>query len=159
MGFVSPRERRLWALCAGYLALLYASLPFTPLLISYLQGRGLLEASVALLFGSAGMALLLWISRQRPTRREIGLLILFFIARVFPLKAQDRAIRAEENLRHYVLTGKLLDARLTPRQIIGLRFAADEEFVELAHKAAEENLSEDAIKKAIKNWRPDTYRV
>ena len=30
-------------------------------------------------------------------------------ARSFALKAQDRAIRAEEQLRHYVLTGKLLD--------------------------------------------------
>ena len=89
----------------------------------------------------------------------IGLLILFFFARAFPLKAQDRAIRAEENLRHYVLTGKLLDSRLTIRQIVGLRFAADQEFAELARKAAEENLSEDGIKKAIRSWRPDTYRV
>src|SRR5580704_16095207 len=47
----------------------------------------------------------------------------FFYIRTFPLKAQDRAIRAEENLRHYVLTGKLLDPRLTLRQIIALRFA------------------------------------
>ena len=87
------------------------------------------------------------------------LLLLFFFSRVFPLKAQDRAIRAEENLRHYVVTGKLLDPRLTIRQIIGLRFAPDEEFVALAQKAAAENLSEDAIKKAIKHWRADTYRV
>jgi hypothetical protein len=75
------------------------------------------------------------------------------------LKAQDRAIRAEENLRHYVMTGKLLDPKLTVRQIIGLRFASDQEFVELAGRAVEENLSEDAIKKAVKNWRADTYRV
>jgi hypothetical protein len=75
------------------------------------------------------------------------------------LKAQDRAIRAEENLRHYVLTGKLLDPRVTTRQVISLRFAPDEELVALAQKAAEENLSEDEIKKAIKNWRSDDYRV
>ena len=37
-------------------------------------------------------------------------LLLFVFVRAFPLKAQDRAIRAEEQLRHYVLTGKLLDA-------------------------------------------------
>ncbi len=89
----------------------------------------------------------------------VCLLILFFIARLFPLKAQDRAIRAEENLRHYVMTGKLLNPKLTVRQIIGLRFASDQEFVELAGRAVEENLSEDAIKKAVKNWRADTYRV
>ena len=86
-------------------------------------------------------------------------LILMALARVFALKAQDRAIRAEENLRHFVLTGKLLDPRLTIRQIIGLRFAPDEEFVELARKAADQNLSEDEIKRAVKNWKADTYRV
>jgi len=80
-------------------------------------------------------------------------------ARMFALKAQDRAIRAEENLRHFAMTGKLLDSRLSVRQIIGLRFASDEEFVALARKAADESLTEDAIKKAVKNWRADTYRV
>ena len=86
-------------------------------------------------------------------------LLLFFFCRIFALKAQDRAIRAEENLRHFVLTGKLLDPRLTIRQIIGLRFAPDDEFVELARRAAQDGLTEDAIKQAVKNWRADTYRV
>jgi hypothetical protein len=86
-------------------------------------------------------------------------LMLFFFCRIFALKAQDRAIRAEENLRHFVLTGKVLDPRLTVRQIIGLRFASDDEFPALAAKAATENISEDAIKRAVKNWRADTYRV
>ena len=85
----------------------------------------------------------------------VAALIVMFLARIFALKAQDRAIRAEENLRHFALTGKLLDSRLTLRQIIGLRFAADGEFVSLAQKAADEKLSEDAIKRAIRQWRPD----
>jgi len=89
----------------------------------------------------------------------VCLALLSVTARLFSLKAQDRAIRAEENLRHYVMTGKLLNPKLTVRQIIGLRFASDQEFVELAGRAVEENLSEDAIKKAVKNWRADTYRV
>jgi hypothetical protein len=84
---------------------------------------------------------------------------LFWYCRIFPLKAQDRAIRAEENLRHFALTGQLLDPRLTIRQIIGLRFADDDELVELAKRAADEGLSEESIKKAIRSWRPDTYRV
>ncbi|MGB9455566.1 MAG: DUF6526 family protein [Bryobacteraceae bacterium] len=79
--------------------------------------------------------------------------------RIFSLKAQDRAIRAEENLRHYVLTGKLLDPRLGIRQIIALRFASDAEFAALAARAAQESLSEDAIKRAVEHWRADTYRV
>lgn len=86
-------------------------------------------------------------------------LILSGFCRMYALKAQDRAIRAEENLRHYSLTGKLLDSRLTVRQIVGLRFASDEEFPALAQRAAQENLSGDAIKRSIENWRADTYRV
>jgi hypothetical protein len=82
-----------------------------------------------------------------------------FLARVFALKAQDRAIRAEENLRHYVLAGKLLDPRLSIRQIIALRFATEAEYAALARRAAEEGLAPDAIKRAIQNWRPDVYRV
>jgi len=80
-------------------------------------------------------------------------------ARMFALKAQDRAIRAEENLRHFVMTGKLLDPRLTVQQIIGLRFGSDEEFVALARRAAEESLAQKDIKRAVKKWRADTYRV
>jgi hypothetical protein len=79
--------------------------------------------------------------------------------RMYALKAQDRAIRAEENLRHFVLTGKLLDPRIGIQQVIALRFAPDDEFVALASRAAEENLTPDAIKQAVKNWRADTYRV
>ena len=80
-------------------------------------------------------------------------------ARMFALKAQDRAIRAEENLRHFVLTGKLLDPRLTVKQIVGVRFASDDEFVALARRAAEDGLPQKDIKQAVKNWRADTYRV
>jgi hypothetical protein len=80
-------------------------------------------------------------------------------ARAFALRAQDRAIRAEENLRHYVLTGELLDARLTPKQTVALRFASDAELAELARRAADQNMSPDEIKRGVRVWRPDTYRV
>ncbi|MGC8761216.1 MAG: DUF6526 family protein [Bryobacteraceae bacterium] len=86
----------------------------------------------------------------------------FFIAayaRIFALKAQDRAIRAEENLRHFVLAGRLLDPRLSVKQIVALRFASDDEFVDLARRAAEEGMEPDAIKRAIRNWRADHDRV
>jgi hypothetical protein len=90
---------------------------------------------------------------------SICTLLIGYCARTFPLKAQDRAIRAEENLRHYVLTGKLLDPRLTIQQIIAVRFASDAEFPALAQRAAEENLPPVEIKKAVKNWRADWHRV
>ncbi len=86
-------------------------------------------------------------------------IFIFFFARIFPLKAQDRAIRAEERLRHFVLTGKPLDSRLTMQQIIGLRFASDSEFPELAKRAAEAGMPADEIKKAIQNWRADHDRL
>ncbi len=79
--------------------------------------------------------------------------------RQFSLKAQDRAIRAEENLRHFVLTGKLLDTRLKINQVIALRFASDEEFVNLAKKAVDEGLGSKEIKKQINNWRADYHRA
>jgi hypothetical protein len=81
------------------------------------------------------------------------------LLRTFALKAQDRAIRAEENLRHFALNGSLLNPKLGTRQIIGLRFASDEELGDLAERAAKESLSENDIKKAIKSWRGDNYRV
>lgn len=87
------------------------------------------------------------------------LIFLFFFTRIFALKAQNRAIRAEENFRYYLLTGKPLDDRLTIGQVIALRFAPDEELSALAANAAEEKMSPDAIKRAIKNWKGDFHRV
>ncbi len=90
---------------------------------------------------------------------SVTLLLLSFFLRSFALRAQDRAIKAEENFRHYLLTGKPLSNKITVRQIIGLRFSSDEEFPALAEKAEKENLSEKEIKQQIKNWKADTYRV
>ena len=93
------------------------------------------------------------------TAISFALVLLFLFCRVFQLKAQDRAIRAEENLRHYVLAGNLLDKRLSVKQIVALRFASDGEFVALAQKAANESMTPDAIKRAVKSWRADTDRL
>ncbi len=90
---------------------------------------------------------------------SIVVVIFGLLGRIFALRAQDRAIRAEENLRHFAATGKLLDDRLGTKQVVALRFASDGEFVAMARRAAEEALPPEAIKRSIKNWRPDTYRV
>jgi len=94
------------------------------------------------------------------------LMVVFFLlfliaglARIYSLKVQDRVIRNEENFRHFLLTGKTLDAKLQLRQIIALRFAADAEFPGLAQRAVAENLSSRQIKEAISQWRGDYYRV
>jgi hypothetical protein len=90
---------------------------------------------------------------------SVLLMLTALFGRFFALKAQDRAIVAEEKFRHYLLTQKPLPEGLTIRQIIGLRFASDEEFPQLAQRAVKENLSEEQIKKEIKNWKGDYYRV
>lgn len=88
-----------------------------------------------------------------------SLISVSFHCRSFALKAQDRAIRAEENLRYFILTGRRLNQDLSLNQIIALRFASDDEFVSLTAKAIEQNLKPDEIKRLIKNWRPDYYRA
>lgn len=110
--------------------------------------RGLLKATDDNLYSTSLLVLVGFI-----------LLLMFFYLRIFALKAQDRAIRAEEKLRYFILTGKALSTTITTRQIIGLRFASDDEFVSLVEKAEKENLSESEIKRSIKNWKPDHYRV
>jgi hypothetical protein len=80
-------------------------------------------------------------------------------ARWFALRVQDRAARADERLRYYILTQQMLPSVLRMGQIIALRFASDEEFVALVDRAVQENLSPKEIKKAIKNWRGDYHRV
>lgn len=85
--------------------------------------------------------------------------LLFWYTRAFPLRAQDRLILLEEKLRHQQLTGKPLDPRLRPSQVIALRFASDAEFAALAQKAADENLPAPEIKKQIRHWKADRFRV
>ncbi|MBB6108801.1 hypothetical protein SAMN05421821_10336 [Mucilaginibacter lappiensis] len=86
-------------------------------------------------------------------------LLMGLFVRIFPLKAQDRAIRAEEGLRYFILTRKPLDSRLTIAQIAALRFAPDAELIPLMERVIAENLSASEIKQAIKNWRADHHRV
>jgi uncharacterized membrane protein len=89
----------------------------------------------------------------------VALMISYVKIRSFPIIAQDRAIRAEENLRYFTLTGKLFDSRLTISQIIALRFAPDSELVALTDRAIKENLSNKEIKKSIQNWKADHHRA
>jgi hypothetical protein len=82
--------------------------------------------------------------------------------RQYPVKVQDRVIRLEERLRLQALAPSEWHSqiyRLTEDQLIGLRFAADDEVVELAKQALEHNLNRKQIKERIKDWRPDNWRV
>jgi Family of unknown function (DUF6526) len=82
--------------------------------------------------------------------------------RTYPLKVQDRIIRLEERLRLQALAPEQWHGqiyRLSEDQLIGLRFASDDEVVELAKQALEHNLNRKQIKERIKDWRPDEWRV
>lgn len=88
--------------------------------------------------------------------------VALFKLRLYPLKVQDRVIRLEERLRLQSLTPLEWHTqiyRLSEDQLIGLRFAADDEVVELAKQALEHNLNRKQIKERIKNWRADYWRV
>jgi hypothetical protein len=89
----------------------------------------------------------------------IVMIPLYWWVRSFALKAQDRAIRAEENFRHFILTGSPLPQGLGMGQVVALRFASDAEFPGLAVRAINEKISGNEIKQAIQNWRADHYRA
>ena len=92
-----------------------------------------------------------------------ALVILFLYARLFALKAQDRVIRVEMRLRMRERLPDDLQGRIdefTPQQMVGLRFAGDAELPDLARKVLDENITAATpIKKLIKDWRGDYYRV
>ena len=123
----------------------------TPLILIAILGGSIVNLILADAHTHYSAALILLIS--------VVLIIIYWYARRFALVAQDRAIRAEENLRYFILTGKPFDSRLRMSQIIALRFAPDDEFPALAKKAVEENLRSKEIKAAIQKWKADHHRV
>lgn len=93
----------------------------------------------------------------------LALIITAFAARVFALKVQDRVIRLEMRLRlREVLPadmqGKILS--LSPKQLVGLRFAGDAELPSLVSQVLKDNItSADAIKKMVTDWQADDLRA
>ena len=93
---------------------------------------------------------------------SVGIFIPFLRIRTYALKVQDRVIRLEERLRLQSLAPAEWHTqiyKLSVDQLIGLRFAADDEVVALAKTALEQSLNRKQIKERIKNWRHDNWRI
>ena len=92
----------------------------------------------------------------------LALLVAMTRIRGYPIRIQDRVIRLEERLRLMSVLQEPLRSRigeLLDKQLVGLRFASDEELPGLVQRALDEKLSSADIKKAIVKWRPDNSRV
>ena len=92
----------------------------------------------------------------------VAFILMLLYLRIFPLQAQDRVIRLEEQMR----MGRLLPDDLKARvgeirrgQMIALRFASDDELADRVREALDEKLSSKDIKKRIQTWRPDYHRL
>lgn len=111
-----------------------------------------------------------WHAYRIPTRWNMwyvvvafGLVALTFAARVMALTVQDRLIRLEQRMRMQSILPAPIMARfgeLSRRQIVGLRFAGNDELAGLVERCLSGELKNDEdVKKQIKNWQPDWIRA
>ena len=91
-----------------------------------------------------------------------AVLMVFFWARIFALRVQDRVIRLEMHLRMVQLVPDLGPrvGEFSIGQLCALRFASDAEFPDLARRVLTEKLDDrTAIKKMVREWRADHLRA
>ena len=92
-----------------------------------------------------------------------ALLTLGFLSRIMALTVQDRVIRLE--MRHRLKDTLPADLRgrigeLTPKQLVALRFASDDELPVLVREVLAGSLTtQKGIKERVKNWQGDHLRV
>lgn len=106
---------------------------------------------------------------RRPTMSDalfllmsVAFLVAVFRIRIYALKVQDRLIRLEERLRLAGILPEPLRSRLdelSESQLIALRFAPDAEVTALVEQTLANRWKGADIKKAIRKWRPDYFRV
>lgn len=80
----------------------------------------------------------------------------------YALTLQNRIVRLELRYRYFSLTGKrfeIIEVQLKDEQLFALRFAPDEEFLQLIEKTISKNFTNIQIKKAIIHWKGDYERV
>lgn len=108
-----------------------------------------------------------WMNPNRSTAFAavvaFGFVAAAFASRLMALKVQDRVIRLELQARMRGCLPAELQARmheLTPRQMVALRFAGDNELADLVRDVLAGKLAtQKAIKLQIKNWQGDYLRA
>ncbi len=93
----------------------------------------------------------------------VGVFLAVFAARGEALTVQNRIIRLEMRLRLRELLPASMHAQilsLTVGQLVGLRFAGDDELPALVDRCLKGELkSASDVKKAVKNWQADWLRA
>lgn len=80
----------------------------------------------------------------------------------YALTLQNRLILQEVDFRYYRMTGTTLEEaglQLTDEQVFAVRFASDEEFLDLIQRVHRDKLQPEVIKSEIKKWKADNRRV
>lgn len=94
---------------------------------------------------------------------SLALAAMILLVRTYPLKVQDRVIRLEERMRLERLMPAGLSSKVpefSAGQLCALRFCADDEVSELAGRILNEGtLGRAEIKRQIKTWKPDEFRI
>ena len=97
------------------------------------------------------------------TLMAIAIACAVLAARVMANTVQDRVIRLEMRLRLAGILPAAMQSRindLTPKQMVGLRFASDTELPGLVEKCLSGELKDgEAVKKQVKNWVGDFLRA
>ena len=103
------------------------------------------------------------LDRLALTLLALSLVMATFYVRLYPLRLQDRVIRNEERLRLLEILPDDLRSHvgeLTTRQLIGIRFAPDDEVTDIVRRIVDGELTEmKEIKRAVRNWRADHQRI
>jgi hypothetical protein len=93
---------------------------------------------------------------------SVAMVVVTLRARQYALRVQDRLIRLEERERLEGLVSEPWRSRLaelSEAQLVALRFCCDTEAPNLVEQTLTKRLASSDIKKAIKTWRPDYFRV
>ena len=96
------------------------------------------------------------------TLLALAVFVLATVDRLYTAKLQDRIIQLEMHVRCARVLPAGQDeqlAQLSPKQVVALRFASDAELGDLLARAVREQMTPDAIKQAVQQWRPDYMRT